>query len=443
MVTDLTKGSVVGNVVRFALPYMLSYFLQILYGLADMFFIGRYCDVDSITAVSNGAQVMHMFTVIIIGFAMGTTVRLGMALGAKDRAGMSKVAGNTIVFFIWVAVIALGLLFLLRDGIISALGVPQTAVPGTRDYLSICFAGVPFIIAYNVLASFFRGIGDSKSPMYFVMVACAANIILDYIFIGQCGLGPLGAALGTTLSQIISVVVSAVFVYRHRATLGLDGVKLRLERKVISAILKVGAPIALQDGFVQISFIAITVIANARGVVDSAAVGIVEKFIGLLFIMPSAMLATISAVSAQCFGAGNGERARKTMATGMCISAAFGVVASTVLQFIPDLAVSIFTSDANVIAEGGEYLRSYSLDCFFASFQFCFSGFFTAAGYSILSFLHNFLAIILVRIPLSFLASVTWPDTLYPMGFASPIGSIFSSLFCLTVFIILRKKGKV
>lgn len=439
---DLTQGSILGNIGKFSLPYMLSYFLQILYGLADLFVIGRYCGVESTTAVSNGAQVMHMFTVIIIGLAMGSTVRLAKAIGAGDKANAAKTIGNTFTLFAIVAVISTVLLLLTNGGIVKLLDVPAEAVPGTVGYLRICFLGIPFIIAYNIIASIFRGLGDSKSPMYFVIVACVANIALDYLLIGYFRLGPEGAALGTTLSQAISVIVAAIAI-RRKSLLSIGKGDLRPERRTMSGILATGVPLALQDGFIQIAFIAITVIANSRGLNDAAAVGIVEKFIGLLFIVPSAMLATVSAVAAQNIGANKPERARKTMEYAMAIAVAFGVAFSVTLQFIPEYAVRIFTGDFNVVRLGGEYLKGYVWDCIFAGVHFCFSGFFTACGYSVISFCHNVASIIIARIPLSYLASVKFPDTLFPMGLASPAGSVLSVVICITVYAAMRRKGKV
>lgn len=261
---DLTQGSILGNIGKFSLPYMLSYFLQILYGLADLFVIGQYCGVESTTAVSNGAQVMHMFTVIIIGLAMGSTVRLAKAIGAGDKANAAKTIGNTFTLFAIVALISTVLLLLTNGGIVKLLDVPAEAVAGTVGYLRICFLGIPFIIAYNIIASIFRGLGDSKSPMYFVIVACVANIALDYLLIGYFRLGPEGAALGTTLSQAISVIVAAIAI-RRKSLLSIGKGDLRPERRTMSGILATGVPLALQDGFIQIAFIAITVIANNRG----------------------------------------------------------------------------------------------------------------------------------------------------------------------------------
>ena len=440
---DLTKGSIAGNIMSFSLPYMLAYFLQILYGLADLFVIGQYCDVDSTTAVSNGAQVMYMVTVVLIGLAMGTTVLTARSVGAKDNERTRQIVGNTISMFIVIAVVLMGLLLSLRGWIVSVMDTPVEAIDGMNRYLTVCFIGIPFIIAYNIISSIFRGLGDSRSPMFFVAVACAFNIVLDYVFIGYFGLGAMGAALGTTLSQMASVVFALCSIRRHRGVLDVRREDLRLKKDVVKHILKIGLPIAMQDGFIQISFLAITVIANGRGLVDAAAVGIVEKFIGLVFIVPSAMLSTVSAISAQNIGAGKMPRAVSTMRCAMLITTIYGTVCAVALQFVPELAVGIFTDNAQVLAQGSDYLRGYVWDCIFASIHFCFSGFFTACGYSIISFVHNSISIVTARIPLAWLSSHIYPDTLYPMGLSTCTGSIVSCIICVGAFLWMKRKGKI
>ena len=439
---DLTHGTVWGNIFTFSLPYMLAYFLQILYGLADLFFIGRYCDVASITAVSNGAQVMYMLTVIIIGLAMGTTVHTARASGADDTSRIALIVGNTATFSAVLSIVLAAVLLLSRGAIVSVMHTPAEAVAGMTDYLTICFSGIPFIVAYNVIASIFRGLGDSKSPMYYVGIACAINIGLDYLLIGHLGMGPSGAACATVISQMVSVLAALTAIRRHRSAIGITRADFSPRLSVLTDILKIGVPVALQDGFIQVAFIAITVIANERGLDDAAAVGIVEKFIGLLFIVPSAMLSTVSAVSAQNIGAGKIDRARATMRNAILISAGFGAVCAITLQFVPEAAVRLFTSDARVVLLGSEYLRGYAWDCMLAGVHFCFSGFFTACGLSIISFCHNFLSIICARIPLSWLASVMYPDTLYPMGLASPTGSLVSIIICTAVYTYMLRHKK-
>ncbi len=380
MEKNLTTGSVFGNIVRFSLPYLFSYFLQTLYGMADLFIIGQYADASGTTAVSVGSQVMHMLTLMIVGLAMGATVTIGQAVGARDQKSAARYTGNTMMLFLVLSVAVTGLLLALARPLAAVMSTPAEAVSGTVAYLRICFLGVPLITAYNIIASVFRGLGDSKRPMYFIAVACAVNIALDYLFIGALHMGPAGAALGTTLAQAVT---------------------------------------------------------------DAAAVGIVEKIISFLFLVPSSMLSTVSALGAQCIGAGKPRRALQTLWYAIAVAFGFGVLISVVIQFVAEPVVALFTHDAAVAAAGGPYLRGYILDCCFAGVHFCFSGYFCAIGRSELSFLHNITAVVLVRVPGAYLTSRYFPATLLPMGLATAAGSLLSVIICVIAFLVLRRHGRL
>ena len=436
---NLTNGSVLKNIAYFSLPYLLSYFLQTLYGLADLFIIGQFEGVASTTAVSIGSQVMHMLTVMIVGLAMGSTVCIGQAVGAGDKKRASAAIGNTVTLFMLLSVVITALLLALVRPIVSVMSTPAEAADGTRAYLTICFIGIPFITAYNIISSIFRGLGDSKSPMIFIAVACAANIALDYIFIGAMGLGPAGAALGTTLSQAISVVFSLVVILRRKSGISLERRDLHPQRDTMGQLLRIGVPVAAQDGLIQIAFIVITVIANRRGLDAAAAVGIVEKIISFVFLVPSSMLSTVSAPCAQNIGAGKQARAEQTLRYAVIIAVSFGIIIALLTQFISEQAVGLFTPDTVVIMLGGQYLRGYIWDALFAGIHFCFSGYFCACGRSEISFIHNISAIALVRIPGVYLTSKLFPDTLFPMGLATAAGSLLSVIICIIAFALLKK----
>ena len=442
MERDLTSGSVWKNIVYFSLPYLLSYFLQTLYGLADLFIVGQFDGVASTTAVSIGSQVMHMLTVMIVGLAMGTTVNIGRAVGARDTKKASKVVGNTMVLFIGVSVVLAVVLLLLVRPIVNVMSTPEEAVEGTVRYLTICFIGIPFITAYNVIASIFRGLGNSKSPMYFIVIACVANIALDYICIGAFHMGPEGAALGTTLSQTISVVVSLWVILKKQTGISVKREDFRPDRVTMGQVLKIGIPVAAQDGFIQVAFIIITIIANRRGLSAAAAVGIVEKIISFLFLVPSSMLSTVSALGAQNMGAGKYERADQILRYAMGIAVGFGLFVSLLIQVTAETAVGLFTTDAVVILLGAQYIRGYIWDCIFAGVHFSFSGYFCAYGRSEISFIHNLIAILCVRIPGVYLTSKIFPDTLFPMGLATATGSLLSVIICMIAFDWLKKQKR-
>ena len=440
MEKNLTSGSVFKNVVCFSLPFLLSYFLQTLYGMADLFIIGQFGGVEQTTAVSIGSQVMHMITVMIVGLSMGSTVIIARAVGAEDKKSASRTVGNTATLFMLISVALALILLLFARRIVFAMSTPEQAVNGTFLYLSICFAGIPFITAYNIISSIFRGLGDSKSPMYFIAVACVANIIFDYIFMGALKLGPAGAALGTTLSQAVSVAIALAVIIK-RKLISVERSDFVLRREIVLPVLKIGFPVAMQDGFIQISFILITIIANRRGLADAAAVGIVEKIMSFMFLVPSSMLSTVSALASQNIGAKKYDRANSTLRFASFIATGFGLVMAVLIQFSASSFVALFTADSVVIALGAQYLRGYIWDCFLGGIHFSFSGYFCALGKSGISFLHNLLSIVLVRVPGAYFMSKLFPENLFPMGIATACGSLLSVIVCVIAFCILRKRN--
>ena len=432
---DLTRGSLAACMLRFSVPYLISCFLQTFYGLADLYIAGRFNGAATLTAVSVGSQLMHMLTVVIVGLSMGATVAVSRAAGATNREAAGRAIGNSALLFAAFSAALTVLLLLLSDPVLAALSVPQEALPEARDYARVCFAGVPLITAYNVLCAVFRGLGDTRRPMVFVAAAGLINIGLDWILIGPCRMGAKGAAVATVAAQGLSVLLAFASLLRRQSSLPVRKQHFRPDSGTMRALVSVGAPIALQDGFIQVSFLVITAIANARGVNVAAAVGVVEKIISFLFLVPSAMLSTVSATAAQNAGAGLHGRGRRALRLGIGISFSFGFLVFLLCQPLAPAAVSLFSKNSEAVRRlGAEYLRAYSLDCAFAGIHFCFSGYFTAYRRSGYSFLHNALSVLLVRIPGAWLAARFFPDTLVPMGLAAPMGSLFSALLCLYLY---------
>ena len=442
MEKDLTTGSVFKNIVYFSLPYLLSYFLQTLYGMADLFIIGQFEGVASTTAVSVGSQVMHMLTVMIVGLAMGTTVTIGQAIGGKNKKQAALDIGNSVTLFMALSIVLAAVLLVFVKPIVGIMSTPAEAVSGTVTYLTICFIGIPFITAYNIISSIFRGMGDSKSPMYFIAIACVTNIVLDYVFMGALHLGPAGAALGTTLSQTVSVIIALTVILRKKIGITMSRQDFRPRRQTMGKILQIGIPICVQDGLIQVAFILITIIANKRGLTDAAAVGIVEKIISFLFLVPSSMLSTVSALGAQNIGAKKPERAKEVLRYATMIAVGFGVIVAILIQFVAEPVVGLFTADHAVAIAGGQYLRGYIFDVIFAGVHFSFSGYFCACGKSGLSFLHNIIAIAMVRVPGVYLTSRLFPGTLLPMGLATATGSLLSVIICVIAFTVINRGSK-
>ena len=435
MQRDLTKGNLFQNLLIFSIPYLISCFLQSFYGLADLFITGQFNGAAAISAVSIGSQVTHMLTFVIVGLSMGTTVLIGRAIGSGDKKLIRKGISNTVILFTAFSVFATAILLVSLDGIIALLSTPEESIRQAKDYLLICFLGTPFIVTYNVTSSIFRGLGDSKSPMYYITVAGIINIVLDIILIGPFGMGAAGAALATVISQIVSVVLSLLALCRRDWGISFSRRDFVPDKDTLLSILKVGIPISLQDGLIQIAFLLITAIANQRGVIASASVGIVEKVISFIFLVPSAMMSSVSAIASQNAGAGKHESSKTILYYGLGVCVTFGILVTAACQFCAEPILGLFAKgETEVVFMGSQYIKTYVLDCIFSGIHFCFNGYFCAYGKSYYSFVPNVISVFLLRVPGAYLATVLFPDTLAPMGLASPMGSLFAAVVCAIIF---------
>lgn len=431
----ITEGKLFGAMLEFSVPYLISTFLVVFYNIADLMVTGWFNPPSAVTAVSVGGQVMHMLTVILAGFAMGTTVSISRQIGAGDSEKASLFAGNSITMFLGISVVLTAVLLIFAPQILWILQTPQESMDSAMQYIRICFVGVPFLAAYTLVSAMFRGIGDTKSPMIYVAIAGIVNVGLDILLVGPLAMGAAGAAIATVMAQVTCVLLSVLHFVRKRTALTVRKMHLRPDAGIMRQVISIGIPISCQDGLIQVTFLVITAIANMRGVNTAAAVGIVEKIIGILFLVPSAMLSTVSAVSAQNAGVGRDDRSRLALKYGILSCLCFGVIVVSIAQWIPGILVGIFVQgNSEIVKLGTEYLRAYSIDCILAGIHFCFSGFFSAYGRSIFSFLHNILSAVLIRVPVTYIASVMFPETLFPMGLASPLGSVFSVLLCIFLY---------
>ena len=434
MQNDLTSGSISKTLLSFSIPYFIAALMQALYGAVDMYVVGQYSGTSAISAVNIGSQIMLLITSFVIGIAMGTTVTLGRHIGAKDYEKAGYALGNTIVLFGLISLILLPTMYFLSPFITSLMNTPQEAIYQTIIYTKVCSIGIPFIVAFNVSASILRGMGDSKTPMFIVGIACIINICLDFLLTGYLHLDVLGVALATSLAQAISSFCGIIMMIKKGFPFSFKKSILQFHSHILNNIVSVGLPIAMQDTLINISFMIITIIANTRGLVASSAVGVVEKIIGFMFLVPSSMLSSISAITAQNMGAGKIGRIKQTLKLGIIITCGFGMCMCLLSWICPKTLISIFSNDFDVIEAGSEYLKTYSIDCILVGFTFCLNGYLSGMSKSMIVFIHNTISIFLVRVPLAYIFSLLFPTTLFYMGLASPCGSLFSILILSIYF---------
>ncbi len=429
---SLTQGKVFTTLMRFAVPFLVANFLQQLYGAVDLLVVGQFSTTAAVSAVSTGSQVMKTITGIVTGLSTGTTVLVGQYIGAGRREDAAKAVGSTAVLFVIIAAVLTVVMLLLTRQVATIMQAPEEAFEQTVDYIFICSIGIVFIVGYNAVSGILRGMGDSKSPMYFVIVATIVNVGLDLLFVVAFGMDAAGAAYATVIAQACSFIFAIIWLCVKGLGIGFNKKDLRLNKQKTKGILRFGTPVALQEALVNISFLIITAILNTKGLVVSAAVGVVEKVICFAVLPITAFSMAISAMTAQNIGAGQPERAKKCMLCGILFTAAVEVV---IVLFVElgggPLLLSIFSSDTEVISQGYLYMRSYIFDCLLLCVVFCMNGFFNGCGKTFFTMAHSLFVTFVIRIPLAWLFSSLASTGMFEIGLAAPIATAVSIIICL------------
>lgn len=440
---NFTEGKIFSPLIKFALPVLFALFLQTMYGAIDLLIVGQFGGSLSgvyVSSVSTGSQIMQALTVVITGLSMGLTVFVGKEIGAgmKEKAG--KIIGSGIWLFGFIALIITAVMICAAPFLAKIMHAPQEAFHQTVSYIVICSAGTLFIVAYNLVGSIFRGIGDSKIPLMTVAIACVLNIAGDLILVAVFHMGAAGAALATVTAQAVSVVISVIIIRKRELPFSLSVKDIRPKGIYIKQILKLGIPIAFQDLLVNITFLVIIAIVNSLGLTASAGVGVAEKMCGFLMLVPSAFMQSMSAFVAQNMGAGKPERAKKALLCGIASSLVVSILMAYFTFFHGDLLAGIFAKDTQVIMAAADYLKAYALDCLLTSFLFCFIGYFNGCSKTTFVMLQGIIGAFGVRLPVSWFMSKQADVTLFHIGLATPASSLVQIILCGGYFLILMYK---
>ncbi len=437
---DFTTGKILGPLLRFMVPVFLAMLLQVMYGAVDLLIVGKFAQSRDVSAVSTGSQMMMTVTGLITSFAMGTTILLGRRIGeGRGREG-GEVVGSSICLFGAIAAGFTVLIPVLSRPLSSVMNAPAEAFDATAAYIRICGLGSLFIIAYNLIGSIFRGIGDSRTPLMTVFIACVCNIAGDLLLVAVFHMGAAGAASATVLAQAISVVISLLVLRKRELPFHFDRKDIRFNGVIVRRVTSLGFPIALQDLLVGISFLVLLAIVNSLGLIPSAGIGVAERVCGFIMLIPLAFMQAMAAFVAQNIGAGEYRRARKALVYAIAVSTMLAVVMFVVTFWRGDLLAGLFSNDPDVIRAGAEYLKAYAIDCLLTCFLFCFIGFFNGLGMTRFVMMQGIIGAFLVRIPVAFLMSREVPVSMFHIGLATPCSTVVQVIMCLVCFSIANKR---
>ena len=435
---DFTQGSILKKLLRFMVPILGALILQAAYGAVDLLVVGRFGSTSGLSGVSTGSQVLNLVTFVVTQLAMGITVLIARYLGEKreDQIG-SIIGGGTVVF----AAISL-VLFVIMVGFARPIAVlmqaPEEAVGLTAAYIRICGAGIFFIVAYNVLSAIFRGLGDSNSPLLFVFVACIVNVVGDLVLVAGLGMDAMGAALATVFAQALSVVFAIVRLVKKGLPFTITGYDFRWNPQC-GKFLQIGLPLALQECLTQGSFLALCAFVNRLGLEASSGYGVACKIVNFAMLIPSALMQSMASFVAQNVGAGNPKRAQKAMLTGIGVGLMFGCAVFALVMFRGDLLAGVFSTDAEVVQKGFEYLKGFAPETIVTAILFSMVGYFNGNNKTLWVMIQGLVQTLLVRLPMAYFMSIQPNASLTKIGLAAPVSTTVGVVLNIAFYMYLNR----
>ena len=435
---DFTQGNILKKLVAFMMPVLGALILQAAYGAVDLLVVGRFGSTSGLSAVSTGSQVLNLVTFVVIQFAMGITVLIARYLGEKRPERIGAVIGGGAVVFTMMSVA----LFIAMVGFARPISVlmqaPAEAVDLTASYVRICGAGIFFIVAYNLLSAIFRGLGDSKSPLLFVLVACIVNIVGDLVLVAGLHMDAAGAAIATVTAQALSVVFAVMLLLKKDLPFAITKKEFRLNPQC-RKFLKIGLPLALQEFLTQISFLALCAFVNRLGLEASSGYGVACKIVNFAMLVPSSLMQSMASFVSQNIGAGKKKRAKQSMFTGIGVGLAVGCVVFVLVLFKGDVLCSAFSTDAAVIQNGFAYLKGFAPETLVTAILFSMVGYFNGNNKTVWVMTQGLIQTLLVRLPLAYFMSIQPNASLTKIGLAAPVATTVGIVLNVGFFIYLNQ----
>ena len=437
--TDFSQGNILKKLIAFMVPILGALILQAAYGAVDLLVVGQFGTTAGLSAVSTGSQVLNLVTFVITQFAMGITVLIARYIGEKKTENIGHLIGGSIIIFAVISAVLFFVMIFAAEPIAKVMRAPKAAIKLTSDYVRICGGGIFFIVAYNILAAIFRGFGDSKSPLLFVLVACVINVIGDLVLVAGLKLDAAGAAMATVFAQAVSVVFAIFLLIKKQLPFNITKSDFRINRYCVKAM-KIGLPLALQEALTQISFLALCAFVNKLGLEQSSGYGVACKVVNFAMLIPSSLMQSMASFVSQNVGYGNEKRAKQAMFTGMGIGLAFGLVVFIFIIFKGNLLTGIFTRDAVVANNGYDYLKGFAFETIVTAVLFSMVGYFNGHDRTVWVMIQGLVQTLLVRLPLAYVMSIRPDANLTQIGIAAPVATCFGIVLNVIYYIKFRKK---
>lgn len=438
---DFTQGSILKKLVFFMLPVLGALILQAAYGAVDLLVVGRFGSTSGLSAVSTGSQVLNLVTFVVIQFAMGITVLIARYLGEKKTQQIGAVIGGAVVVFTLISIGLFIIMVCFARPISVLMQAPAEAVDLTSQYVRICGSGIFFIVAYNLMSAIFRGLGDSKSPLLFVLVACIVNVIGDLFFVAVLHKDAAGAAVATVMAQALSVVFAVILLLKKELPFAIKKSDFRFNLQC-KKFLKIGLPLALQECLTQLSFLALCAFVNRLGLEASSGYGVACKIVNFAMLVPSALMQSMASFVSQNVGAGKTKRAKKSMFTGIGVGLAVGFFVFLLVLFKGDMLAGFFSTDAGVVQKGYDYLKGFALETIVTAVLFSMVGYFNGNNKTLWVMAQGLIQTLLVRLPLAYFMSIQPNASLTKIGLAAPVSTIVGIILNVGFFLYLERENR-
>ena len=439
--TDFTQGSILKKLSLFMLPVLGALVLQAAYGAVDLLVVGRFGSTAGLSAVSTGSQLLNLVTFVVTQFAMGVTVLIARYIGEKQTKQIGAVLGGAVVVFAMMAAAMFVLLVFFARPISSLMQAPDEALTLTAGYVRICGAGIFFIVAYNLMSAIFRGLGASKSPLLFVLVACIVNIAGDLLLVAGLHMDAVGAAIATVAAQAVSVVLAVVMLLKKNLPFQIKKSDFRLNPQC-RKFLEIGLPLALQEFLTQLSFLALCAFVNRLGLAASSGYGVACKIVNFAMLIPSALMQSMASFVAQNVGAGNPKRTKQAMKTGIGIGLVFGCAVFALIMLKGDMLAGIFSTDAEVVEKGFAYLKGFAPETIVTAVLFSMVGYFNGNNKTVWVMTQGLIQTLLVRLPMAYIMSIQPNASLTLIGLAAPTSTAVGIVLNVGFYWYLNKKQK-
>ena len=438
--SDFTQGSILKKLILFMMPVLGALILQAAYGAVDLLVVGRYGTTSGLSAVSTGSQVLNLVTFVVTQLSMGITVLIARYLGEKRPKQIGSVIGGAAVVFAGISIVLFILMVFFAHPISVLMQAPKEAVTLTSTYVRICGSGIFFIVAYNVLAAIFRGLGDSRSPLLFVLAACIINIIGDLALVAGLHMDAAGAAIATVMAQGFSVVFAVVILMKKNLPFTIAKHDFRWNMQC-GKFMEIGLPLALQELLTQLSFLALCAFVNRLGLEASSGYGVACKIVNFAMLVPSALMQSLASFISQNVGAGKTKRAKKTLYTGIGVGLTIGCIVFIFVMFKGDMLAAIFTTDEAVIQRAYEYLKGFAPETLATAILFSMIGYFNGNNKTVFVMVQGLIQTLLIRLPLAYVMSIQPNASLTNIGLAAPVSTVAGVIMSVTYFIYLNRKA--